>query len=246
VRSRLPHLLAVALAAAVVWFASDALPLAPRLLVVFLLTILPVLAMLQVPLAEASPGELPRLGVYLSSSAALWVLAAVTLLAARAGGFTWGLLGVRPLPLSSFLLWTAAATGAALGLVAAGRLLRLQESPLLRQLIPVTRAERAAFVGLSFSAGVCEEFVFRGFLISALFVATESLWLAVLLAAGAFAIVHAYQRPAGAVRAGVLGLVLTLPLLVTGSVFPSMAAHALVDLIAGLWLARWLVVDRSL
>jgi hypothetical protein len=36
-------------------------------------------------------------------------------------------------------------------------------------------------------------------------------------------------------------LVLTVPLLVTGSLYPGIAAHAIVDAGAGLWLARWLL-----
>jgi uncharacterized protein len=240
------RLVAVALAAAVVWLAAAALPVPARLLVVFLLTVLPVLALAQVAPAEEAADELPRLGIYLSSAAALWVLALVVVLGARASGFTWGLLGVRPLGVGAFLLWTAGATVAAVGVVLAGQRLRLAESPLLRHLIPRTRGERVAFAGLSLTAGICEELVFRGFLISALFVATDSLWLAVALSAGAFAVVHAYQRAGGAARAGVLGLLLTLPVLVTGSVLPSMAAHALVDVVGGYWLGPRLVDEGSL
>ncbi len=40
----------------------------------------------------------------------------------------------------------------------------------------------------------------------------------------------------GALRAAALGALLALPLLLTGSLLPSMIAHAGIDILAGLWL----------
>jgi membrane protease YdiL (CAAX protease family) len=72
-------------------------------------------------------------------------------------------------------------------------------------------------------------------------VATGSQSLAVFLAATVFGVAHAHQDQLGAFRAALLALVLTVPLLVTGSLYPGIAAHALVDLLAGLWLSKWLL-----
>ena len=56
-----------------------------------------------------------------------------------------------------------------------------------------------------------------------------------------FGAVHAYQGWSGAVRAGLLGFVFGVVVLLTGSVWPAVLAHAGLDLLAGLWLGRWLV-----
>ena len=59
-----------------------------------------------------------------------------------------------------------------------------------------------------------------------------------LVAAALFAGMHAYQSWYGAAAAGILGFALSVPFIVSGSIIPSMAAHAGIDLIAGLWLIR--------
>ena len=112
---------------------------------------------------------------------------------------------------------------------------------MLERLLPRTHAQRAVFVLLSVSAGVGEELAFRGFLIPALETASGSTRLAVIVSSVAFGMLHSYQRSDGVIRASALGVVMAAPLLATGSLFPSMAAHALYDLVVGLLLADWLV-----
>jgi membrane protease YdiL (CAAX protease family) len=65
--------------------------------------------------------------------------------------------------------------------------------------------------------------------------------MAVLVSSAAFGMMHSYQRASGALRAGALGALLAAPFLLTGSIYPSMAAHAAYDIVAGLLLADWLV-----
>ncbi len=228
----------------VVWLITPELPRSPRLLTVFLLSVLPALLILQARMEDEVVREMPRRAIYLSSSVALWVLAGVTFVAARDGGFTLEGLGLVMLPPGQLLLWSAGITLVALALVAAGRALRLRETPLLEHLLPRTPGEKAAFLGVSITAGVCEELVFRGFLIPALEVATGSLGLAVVLSCAVFGLLHSYQGMIGIVRTAVLGFVLAIPFLVTGSILPSMIAHAAFDVIAGIWLADWLLGER--
>ncbi len=64
--------------------------------------------------------------------------------------------------------------------------------------------------------------------------------VAVWVSVAAFAVTHTYQGVLGVVRVAILGLILTAPFLITGSVYPSMIAHATLDLLAGLVLADWL------
>lgn len=226
-------------ATAAVWLLSGNLPWPSRLLTTLLAVPLPAFAISQARVLETlGPESLPRVPVYLSSLTSLWLLGALAVMAAAASGFTSALTGLRTLPLASFALWTLAGIAAAGLLYAITRALGLPESRLLLELLPRTRLERIVFVLLSITAGICEEFVFRGFLIPALTVVVGGSLVAAAIAAVIFGALHAYQGWLGALRAGVLGAALAVPLIATGSIFPSMAAHTLIDIIGGLWLAR--------
>lgn len=229
------------LAAAVVWLAAPELAWPARALTTFLLAILPGLILAQVQVAAEIPERLPRAAIYLSSAAALWILTGLAVAAALASGYTAQTLGLRRLDWPATLGWSCAILAGGMGLLVAGRLLRLPESALLRHLLPRSRLERLAFVGLSVSAGVGEELVFRGFAIPAIQTASASWLLALLLSSGVFGLLHAYQGAAGAVRAGILGLLLAIPFKLSGSLLPSMIGHTALDLLAGLWLADWLL-----
>lgn len=232
--------LGVPAAAAVVWLASSELPLASRAWTALLLSALPAVAILQAGMIE-EVAEIPRTAIYWSSIASLWLLAVVTagVMAISGSLRTWP--GFELLPPKELVGWTVVTTLAALLLVVGAHSLGLREAPLLRYLLPHTRKERQLFIGLSLTAGFCEELIFRAFLITTLLTASGSLTLAVLLSSGVFGTLHAYQRPAGAVRAAALGAVLAAPLLATGSILPAMFAHAAIDIIAGLWLRETLL-----
>jgi membrane protease YdiL (CAAX protease family) len=200
---------------------------------------LPVLAFSQARALERMElSPFPRIGIYVSSIVSLWLLGALAVVAAAASGFTSALTGLLTLPATTFVLWTLVPIAAAGALYVATQALQVSESRLLVELLPKTTAERLIFVLLSFSAGICEEFVFRGFLIPALTVIVGGSVLAGLISALLFGVLHAYQGIPGVLRAATLGMVLAVPFLVSGSIFPSMAAHTLIDIIGGLWLAR--------
>jgi uncharacterized protein len=224
------------------WLASPDLPSPARPLTVFLVTFLPALMLLQGRMLDGvSLDELPRPGVYLSSSLALWVLAGVTLAAALASDFTFETLGLVPLPPLALLGWSAALTLAGLAILIVGRMLHVRETSLLEHLLPRTAGEKSAFFGVAITAGICEEFVFRSFLIPALTAVLGSVWVAALVSSLVFGFLHGYQGLVGVVRTALLGLLLAIPFLLTGSILPSMIAHFALDVIAGIWLADWLL-----
>ncbi|HEY0674146.1 MAG TPA: type II CAAX endopeptidase family protein [Longimicrobiales bacterium] len=228
-------------AALLAWFAGAELHWPARALMSFLVGVMPALSVIQAGVATQLT-ELPsRLKLYTSTTLGLWVLAFVTAIAATESGFNPRLLGVVEIPWPSFLIWTTASIAGVAALVLAFKAIGTKETPLLAHMIPQRASEKLVFVGVSATAGICEELVFRGFLIAALQVATGSLPLATVLSAGAFGIAHAHQDATGALRATLLALVLSAPLIVTGSLYPGIAAHALVDLAGGLWLAKWLI-----
>jgi uncharacterized protein len=108
----------------------------------------------------------------------------------------------------------------------------------IADVLPHTRKELYLFGGVSLTAGFCEEFLFRGYFIWAL---TPSLgwWGAAALSLLIFASGHAYQGWNGALRTGVVGAFFTLVVAISGSLWPAIALHALLDLGQGIiaWLA---------
>jgi len=102
----------------------------------------------------------------------------------------------------------------------------------LSALAPHTSAELRRFDQVSVSAGICEEIFYRGLLLTAL-TALVGLWPAVLLSSVAFGIGHAYQGVTGALRTGLVGLVLALAVVFSGSLPVAMLMHAVLDMVQG-------------
>jgi membrane protease YdiL (CAAX protease family) len=104
---------------------------------------------------------------------------------------------------------------------------------------PHTRGDLAWWMALSVSAGFCEEFVFRGYLIWVLQPAL-GLWFAAAASLIVFAAAHAYQGARGVVEVGLVGGLLTLIVLLFGSLVPAIVVHVLAD--AGEGLVAWLAL----
>lgn len=108
---------------------------------------------------------------------------------------------------------------------------RRQMEP-VRDFLPHTPEEDRWFFWLSVSAGICEEVVFRGFLI-AYFVAFAGLWPAVALSTAVFGLAHAYQGPSGILKTGLAGAVAALLFVGTGWLLAPVLAHIGVDVGSG-------------
>ena len=228
------------LAGVLVWVASAELPWPARLLAAALLGPAPVLFVMQARAASNLQHPVPRLRIYAGSIIALWLLGTVSVTAGIASDFTPLTMGLAAVPPLTFLIWTVAGVLGGAAIVLLFKLLGVTESDIMKDITPVTTQEKSVFLFLSLTAGVCEEITFRGVLLPSLATATGSMVGGVALSSMAFGVLHAHQQVAGALRATVLGALLAVPLLATGSIYPSMAAHALIDVIGGLWLARWL------
>ena len=99
-------------------------------------------------------------------------------------------------------------------------------------LVPHTRAENRLWIPLCVTAGVCEEILFRGFLVTWLttWVGPAAAWtLAIVLFGGA----HIYLGTQGAIRAGFAGAFMAALYAFTGSLWVSMLLHAAVDMNSG-------------
>jgi membrane protease YdiL (CAAX protease family) len=99
-------------------------------------------------------------------------------------------------------------------------------------LLPRTRAERRLFTVVGVTAGLCEEWLYRGFLLAVVSAVAGGAPTAVLVAVAgaAFGLAHAYQGTAGVLTTGVLGAVLAALYLGTGSLLLPVVLHALIDL----------------
>jgi membrane protease YdiL (CAAX protease family) len=101
----------------------------------------------------------------------------------------------------------------------------------LEFMMPRTPNEHRWFIALSWTAGICEELLYRGFL--TWLVAAYLGWLAVPVVAVLFGVAHAYQGRTGILNTGVVGLLMGLIVLASGSLIPAMVIHALIDVSGG-------------
>jgi membrane protease YdiL (CAAX protease family) len=191
----------------------------------------------------------PRLWLWRSWMILLWTLVATGVVLWVYTGRNWDALKfVWP---QGWRLWIAIGLVLALAITQSRTAIRIARSnrskrikiafPAAEKLSPRTGSEMGWFVALSLTAGFCEEFIFRGYLIWA-FQPLFGLWGAAAFSVVVFAFAHAYQGPKGILSTGFVGLLFTLVVLITGSLWPAIALHALVDI--GQGLIAWLVMRR--
>lgn len=140
---------------------------------------------------------------------ALIALAAIAIVVLPVGLVAWKKLTKRPLKYS-----------------AAGALKSLS------YFLPGTRTERRWWVFVSITAGVCEEILFRGFMLRYLHVFpwTLNLTLALLISSMIFGVHHIYQGAGGAARVAIVGILFGLLFLLTGNLLFPIIFHGAMDL----------------
>ena len=99
-------------------------------------------------------------------------------------------------------------------------------------LLPHTAAEHRLFRGLSLTAGICEEILFRGFVIWYVG-AWTGLFAAAAISSIVFGFAHAYLGGPHVLRTALGGGLLAIVVLGSGSLWPAMIVHAAVDLNSG-------------
>jgi len=103
-------------------------------------------------------------------------------------------------------------------------------------LLPRGVLESLAWVGISLTAGFCEEVVFRGYFQAQFFALTGSRAVALVLQAVLFAVAHSYQGTRAVLVIVVYGLVYGALAQWRKSLRPGMIAHAWTDIFSGLLL----------
>ena len=216
--------------------------IADHVLFALLAFILPLFAVWYVkPQAGSIPSHTPdKIRLYWLNSMVLWFGALIVIIIWWISGRGFGILGFRlpitqPYPewlplvmlfvllymFDAFVSWNEA-----------------EESP-AEALLPKNRLELFHFsTVVSLSAGICEEIVFRGFLITYLLSLTEGFpydtFVAVAGSAFIFGVVHAYQGWGALFKIVLLSVLFALIFVLSESLLLVILLHYLVDFIGGL------------
>jgi CAAX protease family protein len=194
-------------------------------------------------LTRAEPADVPRvrLWLYRQGIAIQWTLAAAVVVLWVWQGRGWASLGVVP-RMTWGLIGVAVGFAIIVGFVMVQRRTALQDDEALERMrrqmrnvermMPRSDLEMRWFGWLAVTAGVCEELLYRGYLLWYL-----GTWFglvpAVLIASLVFGVGHAYQGPRGIAITTVVGVFMCAIYLLTGSLVACVVIHTLMDLNAG-------------
>jgi len=193
-------------------------------------------------------GTRERLSLYGSTIAFQWAAAGIVAWRAWARGLTLDAMGLVVHGRGRTLI--AAMVGAAtLGGLQWLNLRRMGRSPgkarefmriVADRILPQAPLELLAFMALAATAGLCEEFLYRGFLMAALARAGLPVWGVVLLSSALFGLAHLYQGRGGLVSTLVVGTVFGMARIAYDGLVPVMVWHFAVDAVAGVAGPRYL------
>ncbi|HXL20995.1 MAG TPA: CPBP family intramembrane glutamic endopeptidase [Candidatus Dormibacteraeota bacterium] len=200
-------------------------------------------------LALERVSTMDRLVLYTSTIAFQWTAVAIVGWRAWAHGFTlselalvWGdksktvLVALTGSALIGALQWLNLRRVGQLDVPTRGFLQVLAE-----RILPQTAIERLPYFALAVTAGLCEEFLYRGFAMAALRRAGLPVWTIVLISAVLFGLAHLYQGRAGLVSTLLVGAVFGSARIAYYSLIPVIAWHATLDAVAGLAGPKYLV-----
>jgi membrane protease YdiL (CAAX protease family) len=189
-------------------------------------------------------GHASNLATYLTSIALEWVLAGIVL---------WGLrlrhtplvdvlgkskVGIREWFVDAgvaFVFWSVALMVlGALALLL--KLVHMHPDDIrntVSRLAPTTPGEMLAWTALCITAGICEEFIFRGYLQLQFSRISHRAWVGVLASALVFGFAHGYEGWSGMLLIVVFGAMFSLLRLIRGNVRAGMMAHGWHDFFSG-------------
>jgi CAAX protease family protein len=220
--------------------------LAQHVLVFFLIVVTPLWDRYEIPRLKASTDPGKKIRFYGKIVAASWICAAVAAL-------TTGLTAVYTIQKTAGeATWLDRGSRAGLFLegLTAGLLIVIMVPAVLAPrsekirakagkaakrlafLLPSSTRERHWWWLVCITAGICEEVVYRGFLLHYFHTAPFHLSLvwAMVVASVIFGIGHLYQGVAGGVQTAVFGFVIAAVFVMTGSLLVPIAVHAVMDL----------------
>jgi len=199
-------------------------------------------------LAMPQVSSMERLVLYASTIAFQWLSVVVVAWRAWAHGYTASQLGLTLHDRTSLVV--AGIVGAAtiatlqwLNLRRVGRVPIERRGPLqsiAERILPQSTVELLPYLALAITAGLCEEFLYRGFSMAVLSRLGLQAWAVVLLSAILFGLAHSYQGRGGVVMTLLIGLALGASRISYDSLVPAILWHTAVDVIAGIAGPRYL------
>ena len=121
---------------------------------------------------------------------------------------------------------------------------QLDSQPSVRVILPVNAREAALFGAVALTAGICEEILYRGYMLHYM-----RAWMpgaaAIVAAIVIFGLAHAYQGGRGILLTGLAGAAAMGLYLFTGSLVAPMILHATIDLANGFMAYRSLSTAGS-
>jgi CAAX protease family protein len=184
---------------------------------------------------------------YIRTIVILWSLTALAVYALRLHGLSPASAGLRAprhvAELAAGLITLLAPLLASMS--GTRRMLEGDYARALRAVVPGDAGQWIAFIPVAATAGICEEFLYRGYALTVIASMSHSLLAGALLSSVAFGIGHAYQGKAGMAGATVTGLLYALVFLATGSLYPCMLGHFVQDIVGAAVLSRKLFAIRG-
>jgi membrane protease YdiL (CAAX protease family) len=192
-------------------------------------------------LAMPHVSTMERLTLYASTIAFQWFAVALVAWRAWAHGFTAFQLGLTIHDRSRILVASivGAATIAALqwlNLRRVGRIpveARGSLQALAERILPQSTVELLPYLALAITAGLCEEFLYRGFAMAVLVHVGLQTWAVVLISSVLFGLAHSYQGRGGIVMTLLIGTILGTSRIAYDSLVPAIFWHSAVDVVAG-------------
>jgi membrane protease YdiL (CAAX protease family) len=200
-------------------------------------------------LALPSVSTMERLVLYASTIAFQWIAVTVVAWRAWAHGYTATQLGLNfhgrtKIVIGSFVGAATIATLQWLNLRRMGRIpvaTRGALQAIAERILPQSTVELLPYLALAITAGLCEEFLYRGFAMAVLTRVGMPAWSVVLLSSILFGLAHLYQGRGGLVSTLVVGTVLGSGRIAYDSLVPVIFWHSAVDVVAGIAGPRYLL-----
>jgi membrane protease YdiL (CAAX protease family) len=200
-------------------------------------------------LAMPRVGSMERLVLYASTIAFQWLAVAVVAWRTWVHGYTAEQLGLAIHGRTRLIV---------IGIVGAGTVATLQWLNLRRvgkvpierrgplqavaeRILPQTTVELLPYLALAITAGLCEEFLYRGFSMAVLLRLGLQAWVVVLISSILFGLAHSYQGRGGVIVTLLMGLALGASRIAYDSLVPAILWHTAVDVVAGLAGPQYLV-----
>jgi len=192
-------------------------------------------------LAMPHVSSMERLVLYASTIAFQWLAVAAVAWRAWAHGYTPQQLGLTihdrtRLMVPAILGAASIATLQWLNLRRVGRGPLERRGPLqaiAERILPQSTVELLPYLALAITAGLCEEFLYRGFGMAVFSCLGLQAWEVVLFSSILFGLAHSYQGRGGVVMTLLIGLALGASRIAYDSLVPAIFWHTAVDVVAG-------------